>query len=89
MATASGVFRIPLVALLDRELVIQRGQTLRAWADEHCIPFQLLVDALCGRGTLEFRENVLPQLASTLGISLNSLHDWCATTGRSSIPAPA
>lgn len=85
----SGVFAIPLIALLDREFQAQRGQSLRAWADESCIPYQSLVDAICGSGSSERREDLLLQVASTLGISLTSMHDWCTTASRQSVPAPA
>lgn len=73
----TGVYRIPLIAMLDRELTCQTGSDLRAWADEHGLPFVTVVETLQGRWTAASREELLCELATTLGISMTSLKSWC------------
>jgi hypothetical protein len=87
--SSSGTFRIPLISMIDRELLLQRGETLRGWADNRGISFSVLIDALKGQGRNPGTEDLLNELAQSLGISLSAFHDWRRTEAMDSVPAPA
>ena len=85
MAHSSGVFRIPLISMIDRELLLQRGESLRAWADQRGITVAGLADALQGNAGSPAHEDLLADLAGSLGISISAFHAWC----RAETPASA
>lgn len=65
----TGVYSIPQDVVIDRELRVQTGRSLREWAEEHCVSEAAVLDALEGRG----RETLLGELATTLGVSIAAL----------------
>lgn len=75
--SSSGVFRIPLISMIDRELLVQRGETLRSWADQRGITVAGIADALKGGSDLAGHEDLLADLAGSLGISISAFHAWC------------
>ena len=87
--STSGTFRIPLISMIDRELLLQRGETLRGWADKRGIPYAVLLDALKGEALGSRTEDLLGELAQSLGISLAAFHDWRRAETADSVPAPA
>lgn len=85
----SGVFQVPLICILDRELLLQSGRDLRTWANENGVPYSTVVSALSG-ADVTGRESLLTAIASTLGVSLSALYELCEMNPRPSFaPAPA
>lgn len=72
----SGVYRIPVAGLLERELIAQTGKSLPEWANDRGIPFDFVLRALQG----ENDEIVLDELASTFGISPSAVREWIAAS---------
>lgn len=70
MAT-TGTYAIPLSFLIDRELVVQTGESLRAWCERRGVPYDPFVARLNRGG--EDLDGVLADLADELGVSRASL----------------
>jgi len=70
----SGIHRIPVSIVVDRELTAQTGRTLRQWAEDHGIPLASVLYALEGHEN----EGLICELAATLGISAASVRELCA-----------